>query len=104
MDKTIEQIKRAHQGDKTAREARGKQGEVGLDLDVYSFVTDRVRDVKTLSGGESFLAALAMALGMAAVVVFMHRSNIGRILHGAENKFSFKSKKTIEASPDGEEK
>ena len=32
----------------------GKQGEVGLDLDVYSFVTDRVRDVKTLSGGESF--------------------------------------------------
>ena len=46
----------------------GKQGEVGLDLDVYSFVTDRVRDVKTLSGGESFLAALAMALGMADVI------------------------------------
>ena len=40
----------------------------------------------------------------AAAVVFMHRSNIGRILHGTENKFSFKSKKTIEASPDGEEK
>ena len=73
----------------------GKQGEVGLDLDVYSFVTDRVRDVKTLSGGESFLAALAMALGMAAVVVFMHRSNIGRIIRGKENKFSFKSKKTM---------
>ncbi len=46
----------------------GKQGEVGLDLDVYSFVTDRVRDVKTLSGGESFMAALAMALGMADVI------------------------------------
>ncbi len=46
----------------------GKQGEVGLDLDVYSFVTDRVRDVKTLSGGESFLAALSMALGMADVI------------------------------------
>ena len=45
-----------------------------------------------------------MAFGMAAAVVFMHRSNIGRILHGTENKFSFKSKKTIEASPDGEEK
>lgn len=46
----------------------GRQGEVGLDLDVYSFVTDRVRDVKTLSGGESFMAALAMALGMADVI------------------------------------
>ena len=37
----------------------------------------------------------AMAFGMAAVVVFMHRSNIGRIIHGKENKFSFKSKKTM---------
>ena len=37
----------------------------------------------------------AMALSMAAVVVFMHRSNIGRIIHGKENKFSFKSKKTM---------
>lgn len=46
----------------------GKQGEVGLDLDVYSLATDRVRDVKTLSGGESFLAALSMALGMADVI------------------------------------
>lgn len=46
----------------------GKQGEVGLDLDVYSVVTDKVRDVKTLSGGESFLAALSMALGMADVI------------------------------------
>ena len=49
-------------------DALGKQGEVGLDLDVYSLVTDKVRDVKTLSGGESFLAALAMALGMADVI------------------------------------
>ena len=46
----------------------GKQGEAGLDLDVYSLMMDRVRDVKTLSGGESFLAALAMALGMADVI------------------------------------
>lgn len=46
----------------------GKQGEVGLDLDVYSMVTDKIRDVKTLSGGESFMAALAMALGMADVI------------------------------------
>lgn len=46
----------------------GRQGEVGLDLDVYSMVNDRVRDVKTLSGGESFMAALALALGMADVI------------------------------------
>lgn len=46
----------------------------------------------------------AMAFGMAIAVIFMHRSNIVRILHGEENKFSFKSKKTIEqSSSDGEE-
>jgi exonuclease SbcC len=44
------------------------QGEVGLDLDVYSMVNDQTRDVKTLSGGESFIAALAMALGMADII------------------------------------
>lgn len=49
-------------------DALGKQQEAGLDLDVYDMVTDHVRDVKTLSGGESFLAALSMALGMADVV------------------------------------
>ncbi|MBE5938579.1 MAG: SMC family ATPase [Lachnospiraceae bacterium] len=46
----------------------GTQGEVGLDLDVYSIVNDRIRDVKTLSGGESFQAALAMALGLSDVI------------------------------------
>lgn len=46
----------------------GSQGAVGLDLDVYSLVNDKTRDVKTLSGGESFMAALAMALGMSDVI------------------------------------
>lgn len=49
-------------------EMLGMRGEVGLDLDVYSMSTDRLRDVKTLSGGESFMAALSMALGMADVI------------------------------------
>lgn len=49
-------------------ESLGRQGEAGLDLDIYSFVTGQVRDVKTLSGGESFMAALAMALGMADII------------------------------------
>ena len=40
------------------------QGQVGLDLDVYSIVNEQYREVETLSGGESFMAALAMALGL----------------------------------------
>jgi DNA repair protein SbcC/Rad50 len=45
---------------------RGKRGGLGLDvLDDYS---GRVRPAKTLSGGETFLASLALALGLADVV------------------------------------
>lgn len=46
----------------------GNRGKVGLDLNVYSLVTESERDVKTLSGGESFMAALSMALGLADTI------------------------------------
>lgn len=49
-------------------ENTGRKTNEGLDLSVYSLVTDSERDVKTLSGGESFLAALAMALGLSDIV------------------------------------
>lgn len=46
----------------------GNQGQSGLDLDVCHLVNNTVRDVKTLSGGEAFMASLSMALGLADVI------------------------------------
>jgi exonuclease SbcC len=40
----------------------------GLELEVLDLFTGRARLAKTLSGGESFLASLALALGLADVV------------------------------------
>ena len=49
------------------REASGHRSQVGLDLDVvdhYNGGSGDRRDVKSLSGGESFMASLSLALGL----------------------------------------
>ncbi len=56
----FELLRKTQKGD-----ARSQQG---LDLEVMDNYTGKARSVETLSGGESFKASLAMALGLADVV------------------------------------
>ena len=49
---------------KRREEAENRQSLSGLDLDIVDHINTTARSVNTLSGGEAFLASLALALGL----------------------------------------
>ena len=51
-----------------ARETSDLRAQTGLELNVLDHFTGRERSVRSLSGGESFMASLSLALGFADVI------------------------------------
>ena len=49
-------------------DTENKRSQSGLELNVYDHYNGTVRSVKTLSGGEGFMASLSLALGMAEII------------------------------------
>ena len=49
---------------KRRRTSESKRGQTGLELDIVDHINTTERSVNTLSGGEAFLASLALALGL----------------------------------------
>ena len=45
-----------------------KKGSSGLELEILDEWTGKKRNIRSLSGGESFMAALSMALGLADII------------------------------------
>ena len=50
------------------REEGEKKSKSGLDLDIVDHYNGTERDVRTLSGGESFKASLSLALGLSVEI------------------------------------
>ncbi|MEG2298263.1 MAG: SMC family ATPase, partial [Anaerovoracaceae bacterium] len=50
------------------KDGAGRQTQTGLELEVIDHYNGSNRSIKTLSGGESFMASLALALGMSDVI------------------------------------
>lgn len=53
-------------------EPAGGRAKRGLDIRVHDIETGRPRDLTTLSGGETFIAALSLALGLSDIVEASH--------------------------------
>ena len=51
-----------------SNESYGSSHKSGLELEVYDSMNDQQRSVCTLSGGEKFLVALSLAIGLCTVV------------------------------------
>jgi len=59
------EMSRGHFELKRASDASNQRSQSGLELDVIDHYNASERSVKTLSGGESFMSALSLALGLA---------------------------------------